>query len=295
MSISTLKKYRYQPPLDAVNNILFEVDTIQLETSCVANEDHRSENYQVFFLEEGKGRYQIDFHQFEIEGTGIFCLTPGQVLTVESEEVKSGYRISFNRDFYCVEVHGKVIGCNGILFNNTHRATFLQLEPGKAATFHLLVENMIAELKNPGKAHLEILETYLRMFFIEVLRMQEVVPPATDCCDDNSNRLAADFIALVEKHFREIRTVSEYADLLHVASKSLAKRLKVHGYKTPTEIIRDRIVLEAKRDLRYTQKSVKEIAYDLGFEDAAYFTRYFKKSEKDSPLAYREAYVAGTE
>ncbi|MCB0375795.1 MAG: hypothetical protein KDD04_07745, partial [Sinomicrobium sp.] len=80
MSISTLKKYRYLPPLDAVNNILFEVDTIQLETSCIANEDHRSENYQVFFLEEGEGRYQIDFHQFEIDGTGIFCLSPGQIL-----------------------------------------------------------------------------------------------------------------------------------------------------------------------------------------------------------------------
>ncbi|MEZ4991205.1 MAG: AraC family transcriptional regulator [Saprospiraceae bacterium] len=293
MSISTLKKYRYLPPLDAVNNILFEVDTIQLETSCIANEDHRSENYQVFFLEEGEGRYQIDFHQFEIDGTGIFCLSPGQILTVESEAVKSGYRISFNREFYCVEVQGKVIGCNGILFNNTHRATFLQLEAGKTPVFHQLVENMIGELQHPGKAHLEILETYLRMFFIEVLRLQDETPPIlSGCCEDN-NRLAADFIALVDQHYRKIRTVSEYADMLHVAPKSLTKRLKEHGYKTPTEIIRDRIVLEAKRDLRYTQKSVKEIAFDLGFEDAAYFTRYFKKSEQESPLAYREAYVGG--
>lgn len=290
MSFSTLKKYRYESPFQGTDNILFEVDTIQLESSCIANKDHRSENYQVFFLEKGKGRYQIDFHEFEIDGAGIFCLSPGQVLTVESEKIKVGHRVSFNKEFYCVEAHGKAIGCNGVLFNNTHRATFLQLPPGKIPYFHQLVENMINELQHPGKAHLEMLETYLRMIFIEVLRLQDVPPPSSSCCDEDV-RLAADFIALVEKHFRTMRTVSDYADRLYVAPKSLAKRLKEHGYKTPTEIIRDRIVLEAKRDLRYTQKSIKEIAYDLGFEDAAYFTRYFKKSEQDSPQMYREAYV----
>ena len=104
---------------------------------------------------------------------------------------------------------------------------------------------------------------------------------------NGENRLVGDYIALVDKHFREIHSVSDYAERLFVSPKSLAKRLNALGHKTPKEILRDRIVLEAQRDLRYSDKSVKEIAFDLGFDDPAYFTRYFKKATGQSPLNYR--------
>ena len=295
MSISTIKKYQYQETLSSVIPIFFEIGVIHLETSCTANHNHHTEHYQVFLLEEGEGHYKIDFQEFHIKGSGLFFLSPGQVLTVQSEALKSGYQITFNREFYCVETHGKEIACNGVLFNNVHRATFLQLEPGEEVFFCQLVEQMIQELENPGKAHQDLLETYLRMFLIEALRKQDKQAAVPNAKTEELSRLAGDFIALVDKHFRAKHAVSDYADLLYVSPKSLAKRLKIHGHKTPTEIIRDRIVLEAKRDLRYTQKSVKEIALDLGFLDPAYFTRYFKKSENESPQAYRKAYLRGEE
>jgi AraC-like DNA-binding protein len=149
---------------------------------------------------------------------------------------------------------------------------------------------MIRELENPGKAHREMLETYLRMFLIEVLRMYDERVDWEVKESDSESRLAEEFIALVEKHFRSMHAVSDYAEKLFVSPKSLAKRLNAHRYKTPTEIIRDRVVLEAKRDLRYTAKTIKEIAFELGFEDPAYFTRYFKKSAGESPQAYRDTY-----
>lgn len=294
MSISSIKTYRYQEPLATQTPTFFEVQRIQLETSCVANHSHQSDNYKIYYLEEGMGKYQIDFQSVEIDGAGIFCLSPGQVLTVETEAVKSGYQIAFNREFYCVETHGKEIACNGVLFNNVHRATAIQLSADEVGTFRMLVNNMIRELENPGKAHREMLETYLRMFLIEVLRMHDehLEVPATE--DEPESRLVGDFIALVEKHFRSIHAVSDYAERLFVSPKSLAKRLKIHGYRTPTEIIRDRVVLEAKRDLRYTAKTIKEIAFELGFEDPAYFTRYFKKAAGESPQTYRETYLNDT-
>jgi AraC-like DNA-binding protein len=290
MSISSVQSFRYQPALSETSPVFFELHRIQLENSCVASHSHRSDHYKIYFLEEGKGRYQIDFQEFEIDGTGIFCLSPGQVLTVESEAMKSGYQIAFNREFYCVETHGKEIACNGVLFNNVHRATVLQLSETATDAYRLIVQNMIRELENPGKAHREMLETYLRMFLIEVLRMYDEQAGWESGDNDTESRLAESFIALVEKHFRTIHAVSDYAEKLFVSPKSLAKRLNAHGYKTPTEIIRDRVILEAKRDLRYTSKTVKEIAFDLGFEDPAYFTRYFKKAARESPLAYRESY-----
>ena len=292
MSLSTIKKYRYQEPLSSKVPIVFEISSIHLDKSCVANHNRRCENFMIFLVEEGSGHYSIDFNEFEINGAGVFCLSPGQVLEVMAESMKSGYEISFNKEFYCVETHGKEIACNGVIFNNIHKATFLQLEPNEVPFFRMLLDNMIKELQNPGKAHRDLLETYLRMFLIEVLRKQdERAPLVTKTNGDVSeNRLVGDFIALVDKHFRKKHAVSDYAELLYVSPKSLAKRLNANGYKTPTEVIRDRIVLEAKRDLRYTKKTVKEIAFGLGFDDPAYFTRYFKKAENESPMVYRATY-----
>ena len=288
MFISAAQTYSFQPKLDAASPNFFEVSRIQLEKSCIANRDHRAEHYKIFFIEEGSGQYQIDFNEFKIEGSGIFCLSPGQVLTVNSESMKSGYEIRFNREFYCVETHGKEIACNGVLFNNVHKATVIPLEKDELLIFQQTIQNIIRELEQPGKAHREILETYLRMFLIEALRQYDQKSMVTATAEsDAPNRLTGDFIALVDKHFRELHAISDYAEKLFVSPKSLSKRLNADGYPTPTEVLRNRIMIEAKRDLRYTQKSIKEIAFDLGFEDPAYFTRYFKKAAGQSPANYR--------
>ena len=90
MSIATLKKYQFQSPFQQVTPTVFEVESIHLEKSCIAHHSHRTEHYKIIFVEEGSGKYQVDFQDFEIEDSGIFCLSPGQVLTVESESMKSG-------------------------------------------------------------------------------------------------------------------------------------------------------------------------------------------------------------
>lgn len=290
MSVTPSKTLQYQQGLDFATTTIFKIHQFSMDDSCVANPTHRSDHYKIFFVEEGSGDYNIDFNTFHIEEAGMFFLSPGQVLTVESENLKKGYEILFDKEFYCVETHGKAIACNGVLFNNVHKATSVAVKKEEVPIFSMIFQNMIRELENPGKAHRELLETYLRMLLIEALRRLDEVEPESQP-QDSGNRLVGDFIALVDKHFRKIHAVAEYAEKLYVSPKSLSKRLHASGYKTPTEVIRNRIVLEAKRDLRYTQKSVKEIAFDLGFDDPAYFTRFFKKAENQSPQAYRSAFL----
>ena len=93
---------------------------------------------------------------------------------------------------------------------------------------------------------------------------------------------------MVEKNYRKFHQVSDYADLLGIASKTLTKKIKQYHHKTPSDVIKERLILEAKRDLYYTNKQVKEIAYDLGFEDPAYFNRFFKKEAGVAPNRFRE-------
>ncbi len=285
MGLKTIQNYPFQGANSQAAH--FEVTAIHLDTSCVMHENEVAQHFKIYWIEEGFGEYQIDFNAFKIEGAGLFFLSPGQVLTVEAEKVKSGYQISFDKEFYCVETHGKEIACNGVLFNNVHRATMIPLDQQDAPAFRQIIQNMIQELQSPGPAHREMLETYLRMLLIQSLRkLDEQQPKLKE--EDTARGLAAEFIALVNKHYKEIHAVADYAEKLFVDPKSLAKRLKAEGYPTPTQMIRDRIVLQAKRDLKFTDHSVKKIAYDLGFDDPAYFTRLFKKASGHSPLAYRE-------
>jgi len=287
MSIKAVKKFSFIQDLKP-GDPFFEVSSIQLETSCVINENEVSNFFKVFWIEEGYGEYEIDFNKFTIEETGLFFLSPGQILTVNTEKVKSGYQISFDKDFYCVETHGKEIACNGVLFNNIHRATYIALEPSDRTIFSNIIQNMVQELEQPGPAHREMLETYLRMLLIQSLRKLDLQQADPGSGGEESNRLVSSFITLIEKHFKQTHSVAEYADKLFITPKSLSKRLKTMGYPTPTQMIRDRIMLQAKRSLRYSDESIKEIAYDLGFEDPAYFTRLFKKETGIAPLAYRE-------
>ena len=91
----------------------------------------------------------------------------------------------------------------------------------------------------------------------------------------------------IEQHYKTKHTASDYSDLLNISIKALAKITKTHFNKTLTNIISERIVIEAKRELYLTSKTVKEIAYELGYDDEYYFSRFFKANADVSPQLFR--------
>lgn len=287
MAITTIESYTFEGSKLNKSNAHFEIQKINLDIYCAANKAERSEHYKIYWIEDGSGKYDIDFKEFEINGAGVFCVSPGQMFTVKTEKVKCAYQISFDKEFYCVEAHGKEIACNGLIFNNVHRASGISIDKKDTPVFTSLVNNIISELKNPGNAHRDMIETYLRMFLIHTLRFLDIHELESSKETHQKNKMVQDFIALVDKHYKTKHSASDYAKELFISPKSLAKKLKALSYPTATEMIQERILLEAKRSLKFTQTSIKEIAFELGFEDPAYFSRLFAKKEGLTPLAYR--------
>lgn len=146
------------------------------------------------------------------------------------------------------------------------------------------------EMQNPALAQYELLVSYLKIILITAsrLKMQQQPDAQQAVSDSKEPFILQNLKNYIEQHFKTKHTASDYSDLLNITPKALAKITKTHFNKTLTDLIAERIVIEAKRELYLTNKSVKEIAYALGYDDEYYFSRFFKNNADVSPQTYRD-------
>lgn len=278
MAIRDIQTYRYQD--------LFSLQVVDFEDACVVNKPEQVDTYRIYWVKRGKGCYRIDFNSYDFDGEVLFFLSPGQVFSIEAEQIKEAYQISFNRDFYCIQTHDKEVSCNGVLFNNIYETPFVKPDKTESNKLNLILSNLLEEFQQDDTAQYDMLQAYLKQFIIRSVRIKkdrDVLKQADE------TKVYKDFSTLVELNFRTEHSVSYYAERLGLSPKSLTKHFQKIGVQTPSDFIKGRIILETKRKLLYTDDSVKRIAYDLGFNDPAYFTRFFTKATEKSPLQFKTA------
>ncbi|PWG05936.1 helix-turn-helix domain-containing protein [Polaribacter aquimarinus] len=265
----------------------FSVSTVQFEIACTIDHSVQQNAYAIYWIQEGKGTYNIDFEQYNFEDNVLFFLSPGQVFTVDSEQIKTAYKLTFVRDFYCIQTHDKEVACNGILFNNIYETPFVKPCKKDTQKLQFILESLIEEFQQNETAQYDMLQAYLKQFIINSVRVKKENHVIKE---DTETRLFKDFSLLVEQNFRTLHSVTDYANRLGVSPKSITKHFQKMGAKTPSDFIKNRILLEAKRLLIYTDKNVKEIAFELGFNDPAYFSRFFTKAISKPPLQFKKEY-----
>ncbi|MEP7092794.1 MAG: AraC family transcriptional regulator, partial [Flavobacterium sp.] len=150
------------------------------------------------------------------------------------------------------------------------------------------------EFESPDSSQEEMIRTYLKQLIIKATRIWKI--QQLGVLNDEPTKemdFFRDFSRLVEIHFRTKHTVADYADILGVAPKTLSNKFNRLELTQPNDIIKDRIILEAKRFLGHSSLSIKEIAYQLGYEDPAYFNRLFTNKVGDTPSNFRRKYLQG--
>lgn len=198
---------------------------------------------------------------------------------------------SFNREYYCIYDHDSEVSCNGIIFFGAQELIEIHLDEVLQRKFNLLLEVFIDEFKHKDKVQGEMLVVLLKRLIIICTRIAKQ-QLSLQASPDDEVELIRQFNYLVDMNFREHKSVKEYADMLHRSPKTLSNVFSKNGGKSPLQIIHDRIVLEGRRQLSYTDKTVNEIAFDLGFEEPNSFSRLFKKQMNESPQAFRSAHPA---
>lgn len=257
----------------------------------VVNCDRYKTYIKILYLSKGC-KIKVDFDEYNPEEPSLFFISPNQVLRIESLYTSVGYLIYYNRDFYCIQIHDEEVACDGLLFNNINNMPMIIVPIHEVAFIDNLFTRIEDEFELKDRSQEEMIRTYLKQLLIKSTRLwkaQHLVSVLTQ--QDGDLEFFRHFTQLVEAHYKEKHTVADYADLLMIAPKTLTHKFKRLHLPQPNEIIKSRIILEAKRLLVHTTKSAKEIAYALGYDDPAYFSRLFFIKTGESPSGFRSKYL----
>jgi AraC-like DNA-binding protein len=254
--------------------------------------DHLQRNnfYSLIWIKNGNGTAKVDLQEYPIAPDSLFAFSPYQPFMFSAAVGIKGIALQFHPDFFCIHKHQKEVACNGVLFNNIYNPPFLSVDEHTAKSFEMLLEQIKTEMQNPALAQYELLVSYLKIFLITASRLKALQQPDAKKVADKTQEpfILQKLKDYIEKYYKTKHSASNYADMLNISSKALAKIAKSHFNKTLTDLITERIIIEAKRDLYLTNKPIKEIAYGLGYTDESYFSRFFKTNTDVSPQLYRD-------
>ena len=231
--------------------------------------------YEIIWFQKGSGTHYVDFNQYSIAPGTIFFISPGQIHSFDTKHDQEGYVLKV-----CAELFDDFVGLSCVT-----------VQDKDSAALEMLVTAIQEELKKEDSlGHREALHALVKLFVIMVRRSYAEINPSAPNPHKVSYKAFLNFRKLIEENYCRLHTVKDYAALLNVSSKTLTLYVNECSKYSPLELINNRIILEAKRLLRYSVLSVKEIAFRLGFEDPSYFAKFFKRLVKQSPADYRESF-----
>lgn len=223
----------------------------------------------------------IDEVEYEFKGNAVLPIMLNQSFRFEKSDDVLLWQ--FNREFYCIANHDAQVGCVGFLFFGPSPTMFVDLDEEFQAKMERLLESFEEEFQSDEEIKGEMLRMLLVRLIIKITRLAKKQYLGTEEVVEEKFNLIRQFNLLVEIHFRKEKQVAFYADLLNKSPKTISNYFSLYSKKTPSQIIQERIIQEAKRLFYYTDKSVKEIADELGFEDVAHFSKFFKNATSQNP------------
>jgi AraC family transcriptional activator of pobA len=240
---------------------------------------HRHDFFQIILITAGSGEHQIDFNRHKVVSNQIFIMKPGQMHSWELSKGVKGYVVEFSHQSLNLSTANSELinqfSLSPDVHHFRHKHDFIMLIK--------LTEIMITEFKAQREMHDLCLQGYLLSFVIQIIRSDE-----RRVKQEKIITIIENFKQLLENNFKEAHSVGFYSQRLGVSSKALTMQLSRSIGKPPRVLIQERILLESKRYLAFSGLSIADIGYKLGFEDANYFTRFFRLHEKQTPAQFRK-------
>ncbi|GAB4037423.1 AraC family transcriptional regulator [Spirosoma jeollabukense] len=244
---------------------------------------HRKDHYLIVFIRRAGSRQWIDMAPYTIKDNTIYFTGPNQIIVKEGFEQLWSTGIAFTKEFLALQENASLSKLP--LIQNPQNGHELQLTEADI----LFVEDMMAkinvEYQHPSEWQQRMLAAYLAVLLTYLSRLYTEQFTGNETSADKL--LLKDFQAKINEYFHELHEVGDYASLLHISAGHLSEVVKLQSGKPAIKHIHERLVLEARRLLFHTNNSLKEIAFELGFSEASYFNRFFKRETGVTPADYR--------
>ena len=244
---------------------------------------HRKNHYLIVLMRKGGSRQWIDLEAVTLKSNTVYFYVPGRVLVKEGIEELWATGIAFTKEFLSLQENASIAKLP--IIESPQGGHELLLCDEDVEFVEDLLVNINSEYKRPNgfqqrmlAAYLNLLLTYLSRIYLEQYKPGQSSP---------EKNLLKSFQAKINDSFRDLKEVGEYASELNISAGHLSEVVKFQSGKPAIKHIHERLILEAKRLLFHTNNSLKEIAYELGFSDASYFNRFFKRETEWTPAAYR--------
>ena len=251
---------------------------------------HRHSFYHLVFFTEGTGKHTIDFNHFKVQPCQIYFMVPGQVHSWNFEGKVDGYVVNFSMEFFqSFLLRPDYIDSFSFLTGDTQKSV-INLSDHTKDLIIALFEKMVDHSQSGARLGPDMIRLLLLQIFVEI--EQGYFSDDKNISSNQNNMLLKNFRKLIERNFLELKLPGEYAELLFISPNHLNAICKEHLGMQAGELVRERILLEAKRLLVNMDVSISEIAYKLNFNDNSYFTKFFKKEVGMTPDAFRKKLTA---
>jgi len=268
--------------------ILIDIGRIEsLEHMIRSPKSHTLGFYDVTFISGGAGTFKLDDYSLTIQQRQVFFTSPGQMRQWLSTEQVTGFTLFFVPHFIETFFTDPLFLYRFPFFNQPVNYPALRIAPELFNRSLSMLREVEAEFEHLQNDSPHLIRSILYQLMIQLNR-EYASQHQTVSGDTRLNPILFKFQKAVDTHYKDLKTVDEYAGLLHISPGHLNKICRQYLNKTASSLIKERIVLEAKRLILYSGKTITEIAYGLKFADSSNFSRFFSSMQQESPGEFRE-------
>jgi AraC-like DNA-binding protein len=284
--LNNIPNIAFNSSKNATDIEFLELDSLFARIGEIPNHNpkqpHRIDFYALLVVTEGAGIHQVDLKNYNIQAGDIVKVAKGQVHAFRGQLGYKGYLILFTEDFVLKYFSKSSIQLISHLYNYHISQPLIQ-----NCSFNPLFLDLFSEELNKEEsiAQKNIIAKLMELYLMKIEQLSSII----DWSDSNKTHYALffEFKTLVENHYKKTRNVKDYAEMLSISTKHLNQIVQSFTLNTSKHFIDQYVLLEIKRAIQSTSKSLKEIAFDAGFDEVTNFTKFFKKHTQISPKAYK--------
>lgn len=286
----SIKKYDFKGGLKLEFEILDLPKLLSLEPKReMMIVPHRAQFHHILWIEKGQGTHYVDFKPIPIKDNTVLFISQNSVNMYDKEGTYEGKCIIFTDNFFCKNEQDHKFLHSNMLFSNLYDTAQFKT-PTYPSDLSIFLNAMQTEyLRTKDNEQFFILHNMLHIFLLQAEREMHK-QGFNKLKSSPSLDILLQFNEMLEKQFRKEKSVKEYAAQLNLSEKQLHKITTSLLDKTPKQHIDERVLLEAKRLLSHSTQSVKEVAYELGYDEPTNFIKYFRKHTDSTPADFRNQF-----